>query len=112
MTEFRDTCWCKNLLYKNHMDMVDVLWSLLERVEKLEGYMEMEDRVTASDVLCRLNELERFQDVTRLQYKEVKKKRLYKCPACDAKGYIHGVENNIVYGHQCKSCDSKGIVWG
>lgn len=42
--------------------------NIIERVEKLEGYMEMEDRVTASDVLLRLTQLEEhtgFEGLTK-----------------------------------------------
>lgn len=42
--------------------------NFVNRILKLEQYMQIENRITASDVLLRLNELERFQSITNQQY--------------------------------------------
>lgn len=60
-----------------------------DRIENLESYMEMEDRITVSEVLLRLIELERFQEITRSQYEKViKAKVLHICPTCDGQGVL------------------------
>jgi hypothetical protein len=43
----------------NHATHTSVnLIDLLKRIEQLEDYIKMEDRITASNVLCRLDDLE------------------------------------------------------
>jgi len=87
------------------------LKSLTLKVNEIEDYVKMEDRVTVSDVLIRLTKLEYAFD-------ELKNKKPYKCPACDGKGYHH-IYNGMLLPtipaqfpkENCKACNGKGIVW-
>ena len=86
---------------------------IYERLEKLESYMEMEDRITASSVLLRLNELENHK----------LKNKPHKCPVCDGNRTIQTYSNVVEASEtrfidnlgrhfiNCKSCDGRGIVW-
>lgn len=108
---------------------------LLERIEKLEAQeahinklhemINMEDRITAGDVLKRLTliegeikEINRFHDVTLAQYRINHIKKPHKCPVCDGNGIMWDITNKEGLpwpGSQkieCKSCEGKGIVWG
>lgn len=85
---------------------------ICNRLEKLELYMAIEDRITASDILCRLNELEKFDE---LQSRDNKLSKPYKCPVCEGTGIasmrceIKGLPITPEYCHGCKG---KGIIWG
>jgi rubrerythrin len=72
------------------------------RLEKLEGYMEMEDRVTATSVLRRIEEIANFCN-TNWKHN----RRPHKCPVCDGKYITIFKECESA----CLACD-KGIVWG
>ena len=49
---------------------------------------------------ARIKELERFQDITRLEYKKnIKKKEPFVCPRC------HDITD-------CDMCNNTGLVWG
>lgn len=54
---------------------------LIERIEKLEDYMKIEDRITASSVLIRLSQIE--ETLNDLQvFKTVLLNIQHKCPLC------------------------------
>lgn len=109
----------------------------IDRIEKLEANLKVEDRISASDVLCRLTKLESEQlgqqldpkvwvfvndrldkleteinIVRALGSRDYNSKKPHKCPICDGKGYWHDVENNIATGGRCSSCEGKGVLWG
>lgn len=108
-----NTCMC---LWGKFRELYEMFTKISERTEELEGYMKMEDRVTASDVLMRLTEIERFQDITHLQYK--KKKAPHKCPCCSSVGFVFDItnEHSLPWPNSqkitCTPCEGKGIVWG
>ena len=92
---------------------VDSLNALQKKTDELEQYMEMEDRVTASDILIRLNQLEEMT-LTEDEMKNFVKKP-YKCPVCNGvlkNHYYSSTDPNNTLLLDCKSCDGKGIVWG
>ncbi len=89
---------------------------IIERLESIEGYIEMEDRITASDILQRLNKIEsRFPGVM---------KSPYKCPLCNGDGktltqsnVAEPFEKRIIdslgrHFTWCSACEGKGIIWG
>ena len=51
----------------------------------------------------RIKEIERFQDITHLEYKA--KKLPHKCPICEGTTFCRE-------GMCCVPCDGTGIVWG
>lgn len=101
-----------------------------ERLENLEDYMQMEDRVTASDVLCRLIRLEQekiiyksttidallerikaFEENYQMLSEKLNNLQLYhkkpwKCLICDGSGY------RLTPYDVCKTCENTGIIWG
>jgi hypothetical protein len=88
------------------------IFNLIKRIEKIEDYIKIEDRVSASDVLIRLSNIEsnvdeivRFQDITHKQYQQlIKKKTPYKCVICDGSSFSKE-------GMDCKACGGTCIVW-
>jgi len=102
------------------------------RLENLEGYMRMEDRVTASDILLRLSHLESQFDEICKNYdanRVIVQRQPYKCPICEGAGYskpeiratmqsmtIDGVQckkgDSVYFKATCRTCEGKGIVWG
>ena len=106
--------------------------SVFKRIEKLEGYMEMEDHVTASDVLLRLCQLENDFDEVCKNFdanRVMIHRKPYRCPVCNGTRYgapelvtaqgtmtIDGVQKKIgdtmYLMPTCKCCEGKGIVWG
>lgn len=100
-----------------------------ERIEKLEDYMEMEDRITAIDFMLRIKTLEDFiaqnyQNDLLLIFRKLEKleialegltnpeKKKHVCPACNGEGYWHDSHDGIAYGAQCKPCNGVGVIWG
>lgn len=106
--------------------------NILNRLDRIEGYLEIEDRVTASDVLCRLTKLEEaytasFETAKEIifqgaqthasilkceaKYKELEKmnRKPHKCPVCE--GHCGTIINGVI-DEDCRSCEGKGIVWG
>ncbi len=103
---------------------------LKERLEKLESYMKMEDRVTASDIIIRVYNLERkieaigdisdaINRMIELGQKQDEMKP-FKCPVCDGKRDIFTPETmsfDIRFNEKkigfsaCNACEGKGIVW-
>lgn len=92
--------------------------SLWKRIEKLENYMTMEDRVTASDVLLRLTKIETLvQDIISAPNVVWGKynKTPHKCPICDGRGDYRRFNPEPSNGYIdciCTACDKTGIVWG
>lgn len=68
----------------------------------------------------RIKELERFQDITHLEYKNTKKP--HKCPICEGEGLnksrlvmdaiLEQPSTISMKNPDCKACEGKGIVWG
>ncbi len=100
---------------------------LEKRMDKLEDYMKIEDRVTASDILLRLasmdTNLKRLNELTnRITEDDMRcGKTPYKCPVCDGFGKLETPDtirfDNLMqsksYGISgCHCCEGKGIVWG
>ena len=56
----------------------------------------------------RLDELERFQKIMQILYKNNKLRKPFKCPVCDGSG-----KRDFKYGAviECSPCEGKGIVW-
>lgn len=123
MITIKKSLWDEMLSYKKKIDMLEDLscdaWDQLnKRIEKLEGYMEMEDRVTVSSVLLRLTEIERFQDITHEQYKKViSDSKPHKCPICEGKGNIKYQTTSptppyVLHNTDaCNTCNETGIIW-
>jgi septal ring factor EnvC (AmiA/AmiB activator) len=92
-----------------------------ERLEKLEGYMEMEDRVTASDILLKLARMEdKVQILIADNIKSTQRYVPYKCPVCDGKSHTHRIDDEVKASKNfefyreyasCHACEGKGIVW-
>ncbi len=110
---------------------------LLERIEKLEagldnleGYMAVEYRVRASDILSRLSSLESENNIycgaifalenwrrkseeelsvpmNKISYVTPIKVIPYKCPVCLGTTF----QNEATF-FKCNACEGKGIVWG
>jgi len=61
----------------------------------------------------RIKEIERFQEITHLQYKVVQEnKKLHKCPVCDGKRKeLSVMPNGGYFEFDCKPCEGKGIIW-
>jgi len=65
----------------------------------------------------RLTEVERFQDITNLQYKARKTDKIpYRCPLCDGKEpscYKEKYMQAHIHTDECfcHACEGKGIVW-
>lgn len=115
---------------------------VFERIEKLEAYIEklhglinMEDRITASDVLLRLTKLEELNEkcfkanpIAQIEerfkmieaefpkikdaFRFVKFKKPHKCPLCEGEGYKRWSSENMAGGGRCSTCEGIGIVWG
>src|SRR6478752_413978 len=91
---------------RNHKDIFD----RLDNLEKLyQSSTEME-----SHLLNRVKDLEKFQDLTYLQYHNRKGKNPYKCPVCDGKRHLpNGLKFEEVYGttlktiSECEVCEGK-----
>lgn len=90
--------------------------SVQNRLENLEGYMEMEDRVTACDVLFRLTELEKFKDEqSQLEIRFHKIQESIDCLFTCIKG-LEGREGirslqqscNHKTPHKCLACNGEG----
>lgn len=108
----------------------------IERIEKLEGYMKIEDRVTASDVLLRLSAIESRQDKLnqdfehkldidfkkwqeyfslygKLVFTPIPKGTPHKCPVCEGKRKeLNIMPSGGYFESECKTCEGKGMVWG
>lgn len=69
-------------------------------INKIHDMINMEDRVTAGDVLCRL---------TLLENKNISDKKPHKCPICLGRG---GFFINGVMDEECYACNGTAIVWG
>lgn len=59
---------------------------------------------------ARFRELERFRDITHLEYKA--KRKPHKCPVCDSQGWLLSSYLTDAEKVDCHSCEGKGIVWG
>jgi len=86
---------------------------LENKIEKVEGYMQIEDRVTASHVLLRVDKLEEMQSAMLTMPNVVwtkYHKTPYKCPVCEGTRLCYSKDSDLSW--QCESCEGKGIVWG
>jgi hypothetical protein len=110
------------------------------RLEHIENYISIEDRISAIDVLGRLDKLEKcyieLQEYHTRQIDENRKisrrvdeleellKRIteddikaeitpYKCPVCEGKGFVFLIFSiTDTRQEECRSCEGKGILWG
>lgn len=113
---------------------------LHKHIEKINDMINMEDRITASDVLCRLTKLEsiiqqcfdanpiakiyeRFNALEksileiRIQFIDQigDGKKPHKCPVCEGEGVNKNKLVLVMDGVKkpsCNSCDGTGMVWG
>jgi len=84
--------------------------AIFERLEHLENLYKSSTEIE-SNLLNKVKELERFQDITHAQY--MNKKQPYKCPVCDGKGsHKKEIEPRVLEFDICIPCQGKGIVWG
>jgi len=58
MTDCNKKCWCKHIPLKSTYSAAEEFQHLIDRVDNVENYMRIDDRITASDVLGRLKVLE------------------------------------------------------
>ncbi len=109
---------------------------LADHIEKVHDLVNLEDRITSSDVLNRLTSLEtrknyqteenrkvskrlneisnyiaRFEDdIHDLQvFKSAKLNTPHKCPICYGLG---GTKISGTVDQRCNSCEGKGVIWG
>lgn len=115
---------------------------LEEHIDKLHELINIEDRITASDVLCRLTSLETHKNYQIDENRKVSKKieeldeqlkfnievfktnfsaiksiqseKFHKCPACSGEGIKKGevLLSMPPQWPECRACEGKGIVWG
>lgn len=80
-----------------------------DHIMKLEDYMEMEGRVTGSDILLRLTAIETQLDTVRaLGSRAYHPKVPHKCPVCLGEGKTVSLTNMKLY--DCKPCDGVGVI--
>jgi len=94
----------KDVLRKDliaHRKMWDEVY---ERLDRLEQSSEARAR-SNKEIFERLQEIERFQDITHLEYQN-RNKKPHKCPICDGSTY----RSEMTF-HHCNVCEGKGIVW-
>lgn len=104
---------CANMI-DHKIRQIDENRKISKRVDELERVIldlqmeQDENSVAIAELYQFVKELERFQDITNLQYQKVIEKKPHACPVCGGRGgfYISGVMD-----FQCDSCE-KGIVWG
>ncbi len=106
-----------------------------ERLDKLESMVSLE----IAHLEARTRELERFQDITHLEYKA--KRKPHKCPVCDGRKKTTEIKKETLKLHDnehckmlaphscwnmcmsckgafhheyedCLTCEGKGVVWG
>jgi formate dehydrogenase maturation protein FdhE len=106
----------QKLIYEGVLTHASIL-KLQKNIEELEKWKESAIEKNIQYVK-RIKELERFQEITHAQYKNIiKKTHPHKCPVC------HGIgkRENILLPEQienpkrfieCNACEGKGIVWG
>lgn len=106
----RDTISCVDSAYDKAYE------EIYERLDKLEKWKEAAIEKNIQDNQ-RMKELERFQNITYEQFRNVALKRApHKCPVCEGNpsgsisSYIGG-ERQVEKIH-CHACEGKGIVWG
>lgn len=123
---------CIKLFAKDTYKLEKEIDVLEERIKKLED-SDYDERINdlenigAELRLCslepRIKEIERFQDITREQYKlTIKRKHPHKCPVCEGSLKVlteiakHDFDGTMRAGlelsRKCHSCEGKGIVWG
>ena len=83
--------------------------TIMDRLENLEGYMETEDRITASDVLFKIDDI--YKSIAVMQNQDRTKVRPHKCPVCDVGIRLQPGSGGLGLSY-CKTCEGKGIVWG
>ena len=129
----------KNKIEKHEQEINSVigqLEGLSDHIEKVHDLVNLEDRVTASDVLNRLTSLETHKNYqteenrkvskrmnefekqileTRVQFiGELGNKKIpHKCPICEGKGKYQSLnpEPPYVLHNLCETCEGKGIIW-
>ncbi len=104
-------------------------WSIKvnERLNDLEGYMKMEDRVTASSILTRIDSIQKsIDDINHCFGNVIKQKKVFhiskpaktqlphKCPVCEGCGSYayYYTDQSAPTIKACNSCEGKGTVWG
>lgn len=104
-----------NQFERNH----DWISRIEAHLNKLHDMINLEDRITAKDVLDRLTEVEGLANATRDAYNSMcapsLKKTPHKCPVCDGIGInclIGEFRSLPIKADICQSCEGKGIVWG
>jgi len=97
--------------FESTKEVILALSQQKERIEKLELWKEAAIEKNIQDNQ-RMKEIERYQEITHLEYKATSKKP-HRCPVCEGKGKIHFTLPAGGYWEQdCKPCETKGIVWG
>lgn len=83
-------------------------------IDKLHEMINMEDRITASDVFCRLTKLESSISNWEQEFYFLKDKlrnnesKPHPCPICDGRG---GFFINGTMDEECYACEGRSIVW-
>jgi len=107
---------CKEIIFAGAQNHAIIL-KCEEKIKELENKYNASTEVEQI-LLNRIKELERFQEITQLQYQQ-RNKTPYKCPVCDGEGKIRLGSAQILLSDPpqhptkaCESCVGKGIVWG